>query len=104
MFEVLPHLTAFNGTNLTITGVLQLEPNVDTPVTADGMWSNNGESTPQVTTVPPYQINQSFLPVATDSSREYTVTYTIRSSDLSPYIVEFNGTDSYNFTAIRKLL
>ena len=82
--------------------MLQLDTNVDTPVTADGMWSDDG--TPQVTTVPPYQINRSFLPVAIDSSREYTVTYTIRSSDLSPYIVEYNGTDSYNFTAIRKLL
>ena len=102
MFEVLPHPTTYNGTNLTITGVLLLDPSVDTPITILGMWS--GDSTPQVTTVPPYQINRSFLPVATDSSREYTVTYTIHSSDLSPYIVDYSGTNSYNFTAIRKLM
>ena len=87
---------------MTITGELHLDPNVDTDVTTEGMWS--GDSTPQVITAPPYPINRSFLPVATDSSGEYTVTYTIRSSDLSPYIVEYRGTDSYNFTAIRKLL
>ena len=102
MFEVLPHPTAYNGTNLTITGELQLDPNVDTPVTTEGMWC--GDSIPQVTTVPPYQINRLFLPVATNSSGEYTMTYTICSSDLSSYIVAYNGTDSYSFTAIRKLL
>ena len=94
MFTVLPHPAAYNGTNLTITGSIQVDSNVDAPITVSGMWT--GDTTPQVTTASPYLIMLSLLPVATDSSGEYIVTYTIRSSDSSQYIVEYNGQDSYN--------
>ena len=102
MFSVLPHPTAYNGTNLTITGSIDLDSNVNTPVTISGMWT--GDTVPQVITVSPYQIMLSLLPVATDSSGEYTVTYTIRSSDNSPYIIEYSGQDTYNLVVACKLM
>ena len=101
-FSVLPHPTAYNGTNLTITGRIDLDSNVNTPVTISGMWT--GDTVPQVISVPPYQIMLLLLPVATDSSGEYTVTYTIRSSDNSPRIIEYSGQDSYNLAVARKLM
>ena len=100
MFTVLPHPTAYNGTNLTITGRIQQNSNVDTPVTVSGMWT--GDATTQVVTASPYLIMLSLLPVATDSSGMYIVTYTIRSSDSSHYIVEYSGQDSYNLAVARK--
>ena len=99
MFTVLPHSTAYNGTNLTITGRIQQDSNVDTPVIVFGMWSGGAA---QETTASPYLIMLSLLPVATDSSGMYNVTYTIRSSDSSQYIVEYNGQDSYNLAVERK--
>ena len=101
VFSVLPHPTAYNGTNLTIIGSINLDSNVNTPVTVSGMWT--GDTVPQVISVPPYQIMLSLLPVATDSSGEYTVTYTIRSSDKSSHIVEYSGQDNYNLAVARKL-
>ena len=100
VFSVLPHPTAYNGTNLTITGRIELDSNVDTLVTVSGMWS--GDTATQVTTASPYLIVLSFLPVATDSSGEYILTYTIRSSDNSQYIIEYNGQDSYSLAVARK--
>ena len=95
MFSVLPHPTAYNGTNLTIIGRIQQNLNVDTDVTISGMWS--GGTSYIVTTV---QIMLSLLPVATNSSGEYTVT----SSDNSPHIIEYSGQDSYNMAVACKLL
>ena len=100
MFSVLPHPTVYNGTNLTIMGRIQQNSNVDTDVTISGTWSG-GTSSIIVTTA---QIMLSLLPVATDSSGEYTVTYTIRSSDNSPHIIEYNGTDSYTLAVACKLM
>ena len=100
MFTVLPHPTAYNGTNLTITGSIQVDSNVDTLITVSGMWT--GGTTPQVTTASPYLIMLSLLPVATDSSGMYNVTYTIRSSDNSQYIVQYNSLESYNLRVERK--
>ena len=100
MFTVLPHSTAYNGTNLTINGSIELDSNVDTPVTVSGMWT--GGTIPQVTTASPYLVMLSLLPVATYSSGEYIVTYTIRSSGSYQYIVEYNGQDSYNLAVERK--
>ena len=71
---------------------------MDTDVTISGTWSSGTSSI--VTTT---QIMLSLLPVATDSSGEYTVTYTIRSSDNSPHIIEYNGIDSYNLAVACKL-
>ena len=86
---------------MTITGRIDLDSNVNTPVTISGMWT--GDTVPQVIIIPPYQIMLSLLPVATDSSGEYTVTYTIRSSDNSSHIIEYSGQDSYNLAVARKL-
>jgi hypothetical protein len=72
---------------------------VDTDVTISGTWSGGTSSI--VTTA---QIMLSLLPVATGSSGEYTVTYTIRSSDNSPHIIEYSGQDSYNLMVARKLM
>ena len=102
MFSVLSHPTAYNGTNLTIVGRIQQDSNVDTDITVLGMWTD--DTVPQMISVPPYQIMLSLLPVATGSSGEYTVTYTIRSSDNSLHIIEYNGTDSYNLAVARKLM
>ena len=99
VFSVLPHPTAYNGTNLTLTGRIQQDPNVDTGVTISGMWSGGTSSI--VTTA---QIMLSLLPVATDSSGEYIVNYIVRSSDNSPYIIEYTGQDSYNLVVARKLM
>ena len=99
VFSVLPHPTAYNGTNLTVMGRFLQDSNVDTDVTISGTWSGGTSSI--VTTA---QIMLSLLPVATDSSGEYTVTYTIRSSDNSPHIIEYNGTDSYNLAVACKLM
>ena len=100
MFTVVPHPTAYNGTNLTIDGSIELDSNVDTLITVSGMWT--GDTTTQMATASPYQILLSLLPVATNSSGMYNVTYTIRSSDSSQYIVEYNGQDSYNLAVERK--
>ena len=99
MFSVLPHPTAYNGTNLTLTGRIQQDPNVDTGVTISGTWSGGTSS---IVTIA--QIMLSLLPVATDSSGEYIVNYTVRSSDNSPYIIEYSGQDSYNLAVARKLM
>ena len=100
VFSVFPHPTAYNGTNLTITGSIQPNSNVDTPVTVSGMWS--GDTASQVTTASPHLIMLSFLPVAADSSREYNVNYTIRSLDNSQYIIEYSGQDRYSLAVARK--
>jgi hypothetical protein len=100
VFSVLPHPTAYNGTNLNITGIIDLDSNVNTPVNVSWMWT--GDTVPQVITISPYQIMLSLLPVATDSLGEYTVSYTIRSSDNSPHIIEYSGQDSYNLAVARK--
>ena len=85
---------------MTITGRIQQNSNVDTPVTVSGMWT--GDATTQVVTASPYLIMLSLLPVATDSSGMYNVTYTIRSSDNSQYIMQYNGLESYNLTVERE--
>ena len=99
MFSVLPHPIAYNGTNLTIMGRFLQNSDVDTDVTVSGTWS--GGTSSMVTTA---RVMLSLLPVATDSSGEYTVTYTIHSSDNSPHIIEYNGSDSYNLAVARKLM
>jgi hypothetical protein len=72
---------------------------VDTDITVSGTWSGGTSSI--VTTA---QIMLSLLPVTTDSSGEYTVTYTIHSSDNFPYIIEYSGQNSYNLVVARKLM
>ena len=80
-------------------GRIQQNSNVDTDVTVSGTWSGGTSST-----VTAAQIMLSLLPVATDSSGEYTLAYTIRSLDNSPHIIEYSGQDSYNLPVTRKLM
>ena len=80
-------------------GRIQQNSNVDTDVTVSGTWS--GGTSSLVTTA---QIMLSLLPVTTDSSGEYTLAYTIRSSDNSPHIIEYSSQDGYNLAVARKLM
>ena len=95
-----PPATPYNGTNFTITGMIQLDQNVDTDITASGMWSSDDE--PQETTSPPYPTSLTFQPLATNSSGVYTLTVSVRPSDNSPYIVGNNGSTIYNLVVRRK--
>jgi hypothetical protein len=79
-------------------GMIQQDSNVDTDVTVSGTWSGGTSSI-----VSTARIMLSLLPVATDSSGEYTVSYAIRSSDNSPHIIEYSGHESYNLAVARKL-
>ena len=94
------HPIPYNGTVFTLTGVVELDPSVDTGVTVSGVWSNGGG--PQETTSPPYTTNLTFQPLATDNSGEYTLTVTARPSDGSLFIVTNDGNFSYSLTVTRK--
>ena len=94
--------TPYNGTVFTLTGVVQLDQSVDTDITVSGVWSS-GDG-PQETTSPPYPTNLTFQPLTTDSSGEYILTVTVRSSDNSPFIVENNSSATYNLVVQRKSL
>ena len=80
-------------------GRIQQNSNVDTDVTISGTWIGGTSSI-----VTAAQIMLSLLPVATDSLGEYTLAYTICSSDNSPHIIEYNGQDSYNLAVACKLM
>ena len=95
-----PPATPYNGTNFTITGMIQLDQNVDTDITASGMWSSSDE--PQETISPPYPTSLTFQPLATNSSGVYTLTVSVRPSDNSPYMVGNNGSTIYNLVVRRK--
>ena len=84
-----------------ITGVVQLDQNVDTAVTTSGMWSSSGGVLQDSTS--PYPTSLTFHPLATNSSGVYTLTVTIRPSDNSQYIVGNNGSTSYSVVVRRKL-
>ena len=48
----------YNGTVFTLTGVVELDQNVDTNVTVLGLWSDSNSS--QETTAPPYLSSLTF--------------------------------------------
>ena len=98
--SVVEHPIPYNGTVFTLSGVAQLDQSVDTNVTAVGIWSDSDG--PQVVASPPYQIDLVFQPLATDSSREYTLNVTIRATDDSPFIESNRGITIYNLTVQRK--
>ena len=95
MVSVRDHPTPYNGTVFILTGVVQLHQSVNTDITASGMWSSGGDGS-QETTSPPYPTSLTFQPLASDSSGEYILTVTVRPSDNAPFIVESNGTTTYN--------
>ena len=96
------HVTPYNGTNFTLTGVVQLSVYVDTPVTVLGVWSSGDD--PQETTIPPYPTDLPFQPLATDSSGEYTLTFIVYPSDNSEFILSRNGSVTYNVVVAREFL
>ena len=93
--SIVDHSTPYNGTNFTLTGVVVLEPSVDTDVISSGVWSRVGS--PQETMSP---LNLTFQPLATNSSGDYTLTVTVQPSDDSMFIVRNNGSKSYSLTVV----
>ena len=98
--SVREHAIVYNGTNFTLTGVVELHENVDTDVTVSGVWSS-GDGL-QESTSPPYLTNLTFQPLATNSSKEYTLTASVQPSDNSSFIVGNSGSYSYSLSVQRK--
>ena len=96
------HVSPYNGTNFTLTGVVRLSVYVDTPVTVLGVWWSGDN--PQETTIQPYPTDLPFQPLATDSSGEYTLTVTVHPSDNLEYILSRNGSVAYNLVVTREFL
>ena len=101
VISVRDHVTVYNGTNFTLTGLIELHGNVDTDVTVSGIWTS-GDG-PQESTSPPYLTNLTFQPLATNSSGEYTLTASVQPSDNSSFIVGNSGSYSYSLSVQRKL-
>ena len=101
VISVREHATVYNGTNFTLTSVVELHGNVDTDVTVSGIWSS-GDG-PQQSTSPPYLTNLTFQPLATNSTGEYTLTASVQPSDNSSFIVGNSGSYSYSLSVQRKL-
>ena len=84
LLSIADHPIPYNGTTFTLTAIAQLHPSVDTNVTFEGMWS--GDDSPQVTISPPHQATVEFQPLTPDSSKDYVLNVTFRSSSESPFI------------------
>ena len=95
-----PSTIPYNGTVFTLTGIVQLDPRVDTNVTVLGQWS--GSSDPEEAISAPYSTSLLFQPLATNSSGIYTLTVAVRPSDNSPYIVGSSGSNNCSLTVKRK--
>ena len=97
--------TPYNGTNFTLTGVVQLSDYIDTDVTVLGVWSsisNSQETSLQESTESPYPTDLTFQPLATNSTGEYTLTVTVRASDDSEFILGNSGSTTYNLVVTRE--
>ena len=93
------NLTApYNGTNFTLTSLIELSDSIDTDVTISGVWSPSSYS--QVSETPPYLTN--FQPLATNSSGNYTLTVTIQPTDDSDFIMPSNTSTTYHLVVMRK--
>lgn len=101
MLSVAEHLAPYNGTNFTLSGLAQLDGNVDTNITATGVWSESG--TPQVLMSPPYMTSMEFWPLTTSSSREYVLNFTFMPTDNSPFITSNSASLVYSLAVQRKL-
>ena len=100
------HLRPYNGTVFNLTGEIQLDLGVvNTDITVIWVWSLGGELLETQTTASssPHQITLIFQPLASDSSGEYILTVTIRPLDNFPFIVENNGSTTYNLVVQCKL-
>lgn len=80
--------------------MVELDENVDTAVTVSAVWSSN--SRPQETISPPYLTSLTFEPLTPNSSQEYTLSVTVRSSGSSAFIQSNTGSATYNLIVRRK--
>lgn len=99
---IMEHPIPYNGTVFTLNGVAQLDDSVDTNVMAVGIWSDSDN--PQVTTSPPFITSLEFQPLASGSSKEYTLNVTIRPTDNSSFIVANSISIVYNLIVQRKFV
>lgn len=90
------HPIPYNGTVFTLIGVAQLDPSVDTNVTAMGIWTDSDSL--QVTTTPPFISSLEFQPLAGANSKNYTLNVTVTPTDNSPFIVATNTRITYRLT------
>ena len=102
MILIRDHPTPYNGTNFTLSGQIELLPNEDTNVIVSGTWSSD-IGLQEAVLSPPYLINLTFQPLATNSSGEYTITASVQPSDNSPFVVGNNNSASYTLTVRREL-
>ena len=103
--SILDHVTPYNGTNFTLTGVVQLSDYVDTDVTVLEVWSSNSnpqETCLQQSTESSYLTDLIFQPLATNSTGEYTLMVTVRTSDDSEFILGSSGSTTYNLMVTRE--
>ena len=87
-------LPPYNGTNFTLTGMIEVDENVDTAVIVSVVWSSN--SGPQEVLSPPYLTSLTFEPLSPTNSKEYTLSATVRSSGNSAFILSNTGSATYN--------
>ena len=95
-------LAPYNGTNFTLSGLAQLDGNVDISITATSIWSGSGA--PQVSNTPPYLTSMEFRPLATNSSGEYVLNVTFTPTNSSPFIATSSASLVYNLMVQRKYL
>lgn len=86
--------TPYNGTNFTLTSMIEVDENVDTAVVLSAVWSGNGGS--QETLSPPYLTSLVFEPLTPNGSNMYTLSVTIRPSGSSAFILSNTGTATHN--------
>ena len=94
MISIRDQSTPYNGTNFTLSGQINLHPNEDTNVIVSGTWSSD-VGLQEAVLSPPYLINLTFQPLATNSSGEYTITAYVRPLDNSPFVIGNNNSASY---------
>ena len=102
MLSIVDHPIPYNGTYFTLSGLAMLDGSVDTNVTVVGTWSYS-YSAPKVTISPPYQADLRFEPLATDSSKQYTLNVTVEPTDDSPFVAASSGSIAYELVVQRKL-
>ena len=100
--SVIDPVTPYVGTIFTLTGVVQLNPFIDTNVTVLGEWSPGNVT--QESTDPPFPIDLLFQPLAIDSAGEYILAVTVRPLENSEFILESNGSTTYNLTVTREFV
>ena len=98
MISLHNHSTPYNGTNFTLTGVVELHTNVDTNVTVSLIWNTVNDQRNTTITSPPYVANLTFQPLATNSSGEYTFTAFIQPLNDSQFVVGNSGNTIFKLT------